>query len=157
MPTSHHADALRRGRCSHPGHVYLLTFTTRGRWRAFDDWDLACAVSRTLSGREAWLDSRLLCWVLMPDHWHGLLQLGVTESLSRSVGRARATATRACGRTLGRPLALWQRDFHDHALRRDEDLRSTARYIIANPLRAGLVDRIGDYPFWDAVWLGAPA
>jgi hypothetical protein len=28
-----------------------------------------------------------------------------------------------------------------------------ARYIIANPLRAGLVDRIGDYPLWDAMWL----
>ncbi|KFN46779.1 hypothetical protein N790_08155 [Arenimonas malthae CC-JY-1] len=24
---------------------------------------------------------------------------------------------------------------------------------MANPLRAGLVADIGDYPFWDAVWL----
>ena len=23
----------------------------------------------------------------------------------------------------------------------------------ANPLRAGLVTRIGDYPHWDAIWL----
>jgi len=28
-----------------------------------------------------------------------------------------------------------------------------ARYIVANPLRAGLVERIGDYPLWDATWL----
>ncbi len=28
-----------------------------------------------------------------------------------------------------------------------------ARYIIANPLHAGLVKQVGDYPFWDAVWL----
>ncbi|MBB5859537.1 hypothetical protein GGR69_001194 [Xanthomonas arboricola] len=28
-----------------------------------------------------------------------------------------------------------------------------ARYLIANPLRAGLVARVGDYPFWDAIWL----
>ena len=48
---------------------------------------------------------------------------------------------------------VWQKGFHDHAIRRDEDIKAVARYIIANPLRAGMVDRIGDYPFWDAVWL----
>ena len=42
---------------------------------------------------------------------------------------------------------------HDRALRRDEDLLAVARYIVANPLRAGLVRRVGDYPLWDAVWL----
>ncbi|RUQ45382.1 transposase, partial [Corynebacterium pseudodiphtheriticum] len=24
---------------------------------------------------------------------------------------------------------------------------------VANPLRAGLVKRIGDYPLWDAIWI----
>jgi hypothetical protein len=28
-----------------------------------------------------------------------------------------------------------------------------ARYIVYNPVRAGLVSRIGDYPHWDAVWV----
>jgi hypothetical protein len=32
-------------------------------------------------------------------------------------------------------------------------LRHLARYIIANPIRAGLVERAGDYPLWDACWL----
>ncbi|MDN5510133.1 MAG: transposase, partial [Pseudomonas sp.] len=27
------------------------------------------------------------------------------------------------------------------------------RYIIANPLRAGLVGHVGDYSLWDAAWL----
>ncbi|MBB4592801.1 hypothetical protein FHR61_000481 [Xanthomonas arboricola] len=42
---------------------------------------------------------------------------------------------------------------HDRALRKDDDLRIVARYLIANPLRAGMVERVGDYPFWDAIWL----
>lgn len=25
--------------------------------------------------------------------------------------------------------------------------------MVANPLRANLVDTIGDYPLWDAAWL----
>ncbi len=43
--------------------------------------------------------------------------------------------------------------FHDRAMRKEEDLKAAARYIVANPLRAGLVERCGDYPLWDAVWL----
>jgi len=49
--------------------------------------------------------------------------------------------------------SVWQDGFHDHALRREEDLKEVARYIIANPVRAGLVTRVGDYPLWDACWL----
>lgn len=89
----------------------------------------------------------------MPDHWHGLLQLGAKENLSRSVGRAKASATRT-RKSLGtNTQPLWAPGFHDHALRSEERLRDIARYIIANPLRAGLVKRIGDYPFWDVAWL----
>ncbi len=54
-------------------------------------------------------------------------------------------------RSRGSPV--WQQGFHDHALRREEDAVHVARYIVANPLRAGLVGRIGDYPLWDAAWL----
>jgi hypothetical protein len=42
--------------------------------------------------------------------------------------------------------------FHDHALRGDEDLQSVTRYLVGNPLRAGLVENIGEYPFWNAEW-----
>jgi len=52
---------------------------------------------------------------------------------------------------LGRPV--WQRGFHDHALRAEEDIVGVARYLVANPLRAGLCDKIGNYPYWNAQWL----
>ena len=49
--------------------------------------------------------------------------------------------------------AIWQDNYHDQAVRAEEDLRKMARYIVANPLRANLVEHIGDYSLWDAVWL----
>ena len=54
---------------------------------------------------------------------------------------------------LGRQGALSQKGYHDHGVRREEDLRVLARYVVANPVRAGLVGRVGNYPLWDAVWL----
>jgi hypothetical protein len=42
---------------------------------------------------------------------------------------------------------LWQRYGYEHVLRGDEDTLSVARYILENPLRAGLVESVEDYPF----------
>lgn len=53
----------------------------------------------------------------------------------------------------GKGKTIWQKGFFDHAARSDEDLLTIARYIIANPLRAGLCESVGDYPWWDAEWL----
>ena len=62
-------------------------------------------------------------------------------------------SSRLINKHLGKEGALWQAAFHDHALREEEDLREISRYIVANPLRAGLVGSLADYPHWDAVWL----
>lgn len=92
-------------------------------------------------------DARTLAYVVMPDHPHWLLQLVGDADLSRTVQSIKSISAHE----IGRPI--WQSSFYDHALRKDEDMQSLARYIIANPLRAGLVNRIGDYPHWDAIWL----
>lgn len=72
--------------------------------------------------------------------------------LSRNIGRAKALAARAWRRYV-HGMPLWAPGFHDHALRREESIVDAARYIVLNPVRAGLVRCAGDYPFWDAVWL----
>lgn len=95
----------------------------------------------------------MLAWVLMPDHAHWLVQLGECDALGLVVNRLKSASARAANRALCRSGPLWARAFHDHALRADEEIRRSARYVVANPLRAGLVDRIGDYPFWNAVWV----
>jgi hypothetical protein len=49
--------------------------------------------------------------------------------------------------------AVWADGFHDRALRWEEQLVDVARYIVLNPVRAGLVARVGDYSYWDAIWI----
>ena len=95
----------------------------------------------------------MLAWVLMPDHAHWLIQLGEKNTLGLVVNRIKSASARLANRVLARQGALWQSAYHEHALRSDEDLRAVARYLVANPLRAKLVQRIENYPFWDAVWI----
>ena len=48
---------------------------------------------------------------------------------------------------------IWQRGFYDRAIRKEDDLVTIARYIVANPLRAGIVKSAGQYSLWDAIWM----
>ena len=155
-PTAGHA-ALRAGRVeTHSGQVWHLTFTTHEREPLFEDFKAARVVAGCLHDSMAITDGRVLAWVVMPDHVHCLLQLDGGQSLSAAIGAFKSGCARRVNRALERTGPLWARAYHDHAIRQDEDLRSVARYIVANPLRAGLVERIADYPFWNAVWMADP-
>jgi hypothetical protein len=67
--------------------------------------------------------------------------------------RVKSRSAIAINRHRGSDVRIWQRGYQDHALRKEEDVRAVARYVIGNPLRAGLVQRIGNYALWDAVWV----
>ncbi len=95
----------------------------------------------------------------MPDHWHGVIELGHGTTLAAAMQRFKGITAHAVNRSCQRRGAVWQPGFHDHALRHDEEIAATLRYIIANPVRAGLVEHPLDYPYWgttynaDAAWL----
>jgi len=42
---------------------------------------------------------------------------------------------------------VWQDGYHDHGLRHDEEYVTRVRYVLENPLRAGLAASVEDYPF----------
>jgi putative transposase len=140
--------ALRKGRCSIENQVYLLTSVTSQRRMWFADSVQAEAVCRIIHSTATWSDAQLLCWVLMPDHWHGLVQVGKTD-LASVMSRFKSLSAR-CISTSCHPV--WMHGFHDRALRREENLIGTARYIVANPVRARLVRRVRDYRWWGSVW-----
>jgi putative transposase len=144
---------LRKGRYSEPGRDYLVTVVTHSRHTWFAAFDVARCVIAEMRRVESCGAVSSLAWVLMPDHLHWLFSLGSTASLAQVMQQFKGRSARVANRQLGRSGAFWQRAFHDHALRDEEDRVAVARYVVANPLRAGLVSRIGDYPHWDAVWV----
>ncbi|BCJ05027.1 transposase [Pseudomonas sp. RtIB026] len=143
---------LRRGRFSEAGRPYLLTTTTRNRTPLFTDLRFARAVIQQLRLSEQEGTCQSLAWVLMPDHLHWLVELrqGSLSSLMRAFKSRSSCALFRVGVDRQR---VWQPGFHDRALRRDDNVKAAARYIIANPIRAGLVQRAGEYSHWDCVWL----
>ena len=94
-----------------------------------------------------------LAWVVMPDHLHWLIQLNEHWPLFKVVKTLKARSALTINRYLYQHGSLWQRAYFDCAARKEEDIRQIARYIVANPLRAGLVRDIGSYPHWDCIWM----
>ena len=95
----------------------------------------------------------MLAWVLMPDHWHGLVELGDSDGLPETMRGLKANAAREVRLAWPGLSGVWARGYHDRALRVEESMADVARYIVLNPVRAGLVRRVGEYSFWDAVWV----
>ena len=146
-------DSLRKGRVSLRNQVYHITACTHERAPLFAEFTCARLLVAEMRHLQRRLHIDSLAWVVMPDHVHWLFQLDGPLALSRVIKTLKGRSARSIALHLGRQTPIWQRGFHDRAIRHDEDLRAVARYIVANPLRAGLVTRIGDYPHWDAVWL----
>ena len=148
----YHGQDLRKARYLEAGRPYLVTTVTHERRRVFQDWWTGrLLVAELRAATESGLVDTL-AWVVMPDHLHWLMAPR-SEALDRIMRRVKSRSAIAIHRAAGGHGRLWQRGYHDHALRREEDLRECARYVVGNPLRAGLVERLSDYPLWDAIWL----
>ena len=142
-----HGKNLRKGRVSLPGNVYLVTAVTASRKPVFASFSAARLAVRCFHDQDVAHHAQTCAFVVMPDHIHWLLQIADGGNLSSAVRLYKAKVSMLLGQR------MWQRGFHDHALRGDEDLRDVVRYVIANPLRSGLVKSVGEYPHWDAIWL----
>ncbi|EJM68386.1 transposase [Pseudomonas sp. GM50] len=152
MPELKHAHRLRSGRYSESGQIYLLTAVVLNReplFRNFNNGRLVVDALRTAEREEF---ATTLAWVVMPDHFHWLIELKNTQ-LPTLIARTKSRIAVTVNRSIRRQGPVWQHGYHDRAIRKEEDLQAVARYIVANPLRAGLVEKIGDYPLWDAIWL----
>ena len=143
---------LRKGRWSQHQQTYLITTNTEHHQRRFDDLWAGREVIRIMKSSH---DDGLLsshAYVLMPDHLHWLFTLRCGE-LPTVIQRFKSLSARAVNRRCHTRGRVWQQGFHDHAIRHEESMIRAARYLVANPLRAKLVERINDYPHWDAEWI----
>ena len=137
---------LRKGRVSITGAAYHVVFSTKHRLAEFSDFANARQIVRYLKTDSQLNNTQTLAFVVMPDHVHWLLIVS-NGTLSDAVQRIKSMYSRHAKNK------IWNKGFYDHGIRGDEDLAAIARYIVANPLRANLVRRVGDYPHWDAVWV----
>lgn len=142
--------SLRFGRVSISNQIYHVTTVTKDRHQYFYNFELSRYLIQTINTSP---EVETLAYVVMPDHVHWLLQLQSSNiSLSKTLSHVKSCSAGFAFKKFG-IKGLWQKGFHDHAVRREEDLIEIARYIVANPVRARLVRSVRNYSYWDVKWL----
>ena len=143
---------LLKGRCSELNRAYFITTVVHNREPVFND--LYCARELVACMRNIHQSgvASSLSWVIMPDHFHWLLQLN-KKTLSQVINQLKGVSSYNINLRLSRQGRFWQKSYYDRAIRDSENIKDVSRYIVANPLRTGLVQEIGHYSHWDAVWM----
>jgi putative transposase len=88
----------------------------------------------------------VLAYCFMPDHLHLLVE-GTSDDadLCSFVATAKRQAAYAAkARVRGR---VWQPGYYDQVLRDRDDSHAIIKYIVENPVRAGICRRPSEYPF----------
>ena len=144
---------LAKGRFSSENQIYFVTAVINKRRKIFTNLERCRNIILQMKNIDDEGHTVTIVWVIMPDHIHWLFGLKSKDDLGTVLKKFKGRSSRKLNLLLGEKGTFWQHAYYDHALRSDEDVKKVARYIVANPLRAGLVERIEDYPHWDAVWL----
>lgn len=98
------------------------------------------------------------CYTIMGNHVHVVFQPmaradGTYYALPRIMHSLKGfTATKA-NRLLGRTGRFWQHESYDHVVRDEAELNRIRRYILNNPVKAGLVAELEEWPWSYASWL----
>jgi REP element-mobilizing transposase RayT len=142
---------LRKGRTSIKNQHYLITTAAHKRRPLLTQPEAAKIILYSLQ----WLESQeriiLDAAVIMPDHLHFVAALR-KDSLDRLMHSLKSYTAKRINSLLSRQGAFWQPQYHDHALRTDEDLNEVVLYVLDNPVRAGLVNDFHDYKYWYCRW-----
>jgi len=123
--------------------IYFVTFCVEGRRPVLANSDTLEAVKKGIAQLRRW---EVLAAVIMPDHVHMIVS--PVEDRDLSIGDFAAGFKRLLRKNLSSQDWEWQRGCCDRLLRSDEDLESKWIYVQENPVRAGLVQRSEDWPYY---------
>lgn len=127
-------------------YIYFITSTTQNRSKVFLDYSFGKAVIQHLRGVRLKADCKIFVYCIMPDHMHILLSPSEnSKNLSGVVQEIKGGSTKIFWKSGGKGK-LWQQGFYDHIVRKQEDLKEIAIYILNNPVRKGITDCWENYP-----------
>jgi REP element-mobilizing transposase RayT len=81
---------------------------------------------------------RLYAWCVMPNHVHIVFQPLGEHKLATIIQAWKSYSARKANRILRRTGDFWQREYYDHLIRDERDLRRCVRYVLDNPKKVGL-------------------
>jgi putative transposase len=87
---------------------------------------------------------------LLPNHFHLVLEPADQTALSQFMQWLLTSHVRRYHKHYGSSGHVWQGRFKSFPVQRDEHLMTVLRYVLQNPVRAGLSDTVHEWPWSSA-------
>ena len=125
---------------------YFVTICCNRKTEIFEDSkpvEICIHILETTIKKEQF---KLLVYCFMPNHLHILVEGTNDKSNFRKFISVFKQKT---GYILWKQMKikLWQENYYEYVLRKEEDTLTLLRYILNNPVRRGLVQRYNEYPY----------
>jgi putative transposase len=128
-------------------HRYFVTCCVLDRRMVFIERERVDAVAAHFLQQAERSELAVIAYCFMPDHVH-LLAEGQAEGADLQSFVARAKQKSGFDFAAVEKRRLWQKGYHDRVLRDEEATPDVVRYIIENPVRAGIAQHPSEYEFW---------
>ena len=127
--------------------TFFLTSCFLSNRKVFENPDFNFQCINCIKEERIRLGHAVYVFCLMAEHLHLLLSplesgIPVTQYMAGLISEITRLSW-----SYGFSGKIMQRSFYDHIIRKEEDLRQRAEYILNNPVRRGLVQRWEDYPY----------
>ena len=126
----------------HRHNAYYLTLCSNNKRTFFSKPNVIKVCLKNLLKVAIKLDSKLWVYCFMPDHLHLLLE---TDNCSKTIKLFKQLSGYEFKQNTGKQL--WQKSYYDHIIRDSENFQEVIKYILNNPVRAGLVKHYLDHPY----------
>ena len=138
------------------GACYFFTLVSNQRHSVLTDAPLRAALRSAIERVRLHHPFVIEGWVLLPDHLHCVWRMPQGDAdfslrwsmIKRFTSQAFPVVGSIClSRSLRRESGLWQRRFWEHRIRDENDYERHMDYLHFNPVKHGLVSRVGDWPW----------
>jgi len=138
---------LRKGRLSHLENYYFITTVVRKKEKIFQNKRCADVVINAIKWIGQHKKAENIVAIVMPEHLHWVFVLKEGE-LAGVVKSLKGFTARKINQILDRKGNLWQEQYYERLIRKNEGLLNIAKYCLNNSVRRGLVDDFRRYPYW---------
>ena len=127
-------------------HSYALEFTTFERRVVFVNGEVVDLVLTQILRAATKCGFAVIAYCFMPDHVHLVIDAASERSDAKAfIKSAKQLSGYYFSKAHG--YRLWQRYGYERIMRDEVERALTIRYLVANPVRAGLASHPRDYPF----------
>ena len=134
---------IARGRQG--GFAYHIINRANGRAEIFHKNPDYEAFLSLLPAAKARHPVKVFAFCLMPNHFHFVLEPAHTTALSQFMQWLLTTHVRRYHKHYGGSSHIWQGRFNSCPIQRDKHLITVLRYVLQNPVRAGLSSSAKDW------------